>query len=166
MPKNNAEYLLSFPTGWGIFTGLLREDAIVRLNFPGQLPQDNALMLTDPAVPISIRTLAARFLGELCAYLAGERTKFTIPTEVHNGPEFYRRVWQALRQIPYGQTTTYAALAARVGSPRAARAVGQACGANPLPLLIPCHRVLAAHGTGGFSAGARWKIQLLELEAR
>ena len=78
------------------------------------------------------------------------------------GSPFRRAVWAALRRIPRGRTLTYAALARRAGRPGAARAVGNACGANPLPLFQPCHRVVAAGGRlGGFSAGAAWKRRLL-----
>jgi methylated-DNA-[protein]-cysteine S-methyltransferase len=80
-------------------------------------------------------------------------------------PPFYRKVWQYLRRIPWGSALTYAALAAAAGSPRAFRAVGQACAANPMPLIVPCHRVLAQDGIGGFSGGLPWKYKLLELES-
>jgi O-6-methylguanine DNA methyltransferase len=75
------------------------------------------------------------------------------------------RVLAALQAIPRGATQTYGAIAGQLGTPRAARAVGAACGANPLPLFIPCHRVVAAHGAlGGFSAGRAWKKFLLAKE--
>lgn len=77
-------------------------------------------------------------------------------------PEFRRSVWTALRKIPRGRTLTYSGLAGLAGHPRAARAAGSACGANPLPLFIPCHRAVAANGgLGGFSAGLAWKTRLL-----
>lgn len=78
---------------------------------------------------------------------------------------FRRRVWDALRQIPFGHTVTYRELARRIGHPKAARAVGGACAANPLLLAVPCHRVVAQHGLGGFALGLDWKRRLLELEA-
>jgi methylated-DNA-[protein]-cysteine S-methyltransferase len=87
------------------------------------------------------------------------------PISFEGAPPFYQRIWKRLRQIPWGSALTYAELARAVDSPRAFRAVGQACGANPLPLIVPCHRVLAEHGLGGFSAGLAWKKRLLELEA-
>jgi len=91
--------------------------------------------------------------------LAGFRISF------EGAPPFRQRVWSRLREVPWGSAMTYAELARAVGSPKAFRAVGQACGANPLPLIIPCHRVLAEEGLGGFSAGLPWKERLLELEA-
>lgn len=88
------------------------------------------------------------------------------PMDLSSGTAFQRKVWAALQTIPAGQTETYARLAASLKKPRAARAVGGACGANPLPLLIPCHRVVAAQGgLGGFSGGLHWKRKLLGREA-
>jgi len=81
------------------------------------------------------------------------------------GTDFQLRVWAALEEIPHGQTETYGSIAAHLGLPRAARAVGAACGANPVPLLVPCHRVVAAGGhIGGFSGGLEIKRFLLERE--
>jgi methylated-DNA-[protein]-cysteine S-methyltransferase len=96
------------------------------------------------------------------AYFKGAPTPFPWRHLAPGGTTFQQRVWRALWQIHWGQTRSYAEIAARLGSPGAARAVGGACGANPLPLLIPCHRVVAAHGgLGGFSAGLarkRWML--------
>ena len=82
-----------------------------------------------------------------------------------DAPPFHLKVWQRLQKIPWGSALTYAEVAAAVGSPRAFRAVGQACASNPLPLIVPCHRVLAQDGLGGFSGGLHWKRKLLELES-
>ena len=82
-----------------------------------------------------------------------------------NASAFRRRVWEALREIPFGQTRTYAQIARQIGSPRAARAVGGACAANRLLLAVPCHRVVAGRGLGGFALGLEWKRKLLELES-
>ena len=86
---------------------------------------------------------------------------FTVPT-LPKGTEFQRAVWEALKTIPYGEVRTYGQIAAMLGNPKAARAVGQAVGANPC--LIPCHRVVSANGIGGFSCGIEVKQQLLALE--
>lgn len=77
---------------------------------------------------------------------------------------FYHSVWQRMRKIPWGHALTYGEIAAALGSPHASRAVGQACGANPLPLIVPCHRVIGTQGPGGFASGLAWKNKLLELE--
>ena len=103
-------------------------------------------------------------LVQVGQYLEGTRRDFDLPLWL-SGSAFYRRAWQALREIPYGQTRTYAQLAASLGNPGAVRAVGGAMGANPLPLLLPCHRVVASGGRlGGYSAGDDWKRWLLRLE--
>jgi methylated-DNA-[protein]-cysteine S-methyltransferase len=101
---------------------------------------------------------------QLADYLAGRRREFDLPVDP-DLPPFTRAVLDAVARIPYGETRSYGEVAAAVGSPKAARAVGQAVGSNPLPLLIPCHRVLAARGgIGGFGGGLPWKRFLLGLE--
>ena len=102
--------------------------------------------------------------AQLEEYFAGQRRSFSLPLRPEGTP-FQRRVWQCLCQIPYGQVISYRELAAQVGSPRAFQAVGQANGRNPLPILIPCHRVIAADGTlGGYASGVEHKAFLLRLE--
>jgi len=102
---------------------------------------------------------------QLKQYFAGKPVQFRVPLDLSTGTAFQRKVWRVLRQIPYGQTRSYAWVARRIGCPRAARAVGAACGANPVPILVPCHRVLRSNGAlGGFSAGVDWKVRLLALE--
>ena len=81
-----------------------------------------------------------------------------------DGTEFQKSVWRELKKIPRGQTRTYGEIAAAIGNPGAVRAVGSACGANPLPVFIPCHRVVAKNGSGGFGSGLPWKLLLLEME--
>lgn len=99
------------------------------------------------------------------AYFSGRRVEFPDKLDLSKATPFQRRVWQAARLIPYGETRTYTWLAAQVGNSSAARAVGQALGRNPLPIIIPCHRVLASNGgLGGFSGGVEMKRLLLTLE--
>ena len=105
----------------------------------------------------------ARTAAELGEYFAGHRTTFTV-TPTPEGTAFQRAVWRELSAVPYGQTLTYGELAARTGNPRAARAVGQAVGANPCLIVIPCHRVLASNGLGGFGCGIERKKTLLAIE--
>ena len=81
-----------------------------------------------------------------------------------DGTDFQKAVWKELQKIPRGQTRTYGEIAAAIGRPKAVRAVGSACGANPIPLFIPCHRVTAKNGLGGFGSGLPWKKLLLEQE--
>jgi O-6-methylguanine DNA methyltransferase len=89
--------------------------------------------------------------------------KFPIIGNV-SGTPFQMAVWKELRNIPRGKTRTYGEIAAAIGNPNAVRAVGAACGANPLPVFIPCHRVIAKNGIGGFGSGLPWKILLLKTE--
>ena len=108
-------------------------------------------------------TDAARQIGE---YLRGERRDFDVPIRLE-GTDFQLLVWNALRTIPYGETRTYTEIAAQIGRPKAVRAVGGANHRNPLPLLVPCHRVVGADGTlVGFGGGLEVKRRLLELEGR
>lgn len=110
------------------------------------------------------------FFGEirrqLDAYFAGELTEFSV-TQHHTGTDFQKRVWRALLNIPYGETTNYGELARRIGKPTASRAVGAANGANPLPIMTPCHRVIGADKSlTGFGGGVETKRFLLALERR
>jgi methylated-DNA-[protein]-cysteine S-methyltransferase len=101
---------------------------------------------------------------QLDAYLAGALTQFTLPLAPRGTP-FQQRVWAALQDIPYGQTESYGALAVRIGSPGAARAVGLANGKNPIGIIIPCHRVVGSQGNlTGYGGGLDRKKQLLDLE--
>ena len=101
---------------------------------------------------------------QLDEYFAGTRRSFDLPLDLR-GPEFYRRCWQALMRIPYGETWSYARLAAEVGAPRSFRAVGQANHHNPVAIIVPCHRVIASDGSlAGFGGGLAVKEFLLKLE--
>lgn len=105
-------------------------------------------------------------VAEIGEYLLGKRRKFTVSIQLQ-GTEFQKRVWEKLREVPYGLTCSYADLARDAGSPRACRAVGQANGANRLLLLVPCHRVIQADGgLGGFGCGIDVKKYLLNLESK
>jgi methylated-DNA-[protein]-cysteine S-methyltransferase len=104
-------------------------------------------------------------IGQLGEYFAGERRRFDLAL-APRGTEFQRRVWRALTEIPYGKTVSYGELARSIGKPSASRAVGLANGANPLPVIVPCHRVIGADGSlTGFGGGLPIKRKLLALEA-
>lgn len=97
-------------------------------------------------------------------FMAGDRSGFDVSLDLQ-GTDFQREVWAALCEIPFGQTRTYGRIAESVGKPGGAQAVGQACGANPIPIVVPCHRVLAANNDiGGYTGGLDWKRKLLALE--
>lgn len=101
---------------------------------------------------------------QLQAYFDGDLTRFRLPV-APQGSEFQRRVWEALMEIPYGETRSYADIARRIGQPSAVRAVGAANGRNPLPIIVPCHRVIGSDGKlVGFGGGLPAKAKLLELE--
>ena len=106
--------------------------------------------------------LGRETVAQLRAYFAGKRVAFELPLDF--GAGFQAQVRRAMAAIPFGETRTYGALAHAIGAP--AQAIGQACGANPLPILIPCHRILGAKGLGGFSAkgGVETKVWLLRHE--
>ncbi|MGN8245614.1 methylated-DNA--[protein]-cysteine S-methyltransferase [Cellulomonas soli] len=133
--------------------------------------QDHAQVLADLAEQVSPRVLeapralegVARELGE---YFAGHRRAFDVPLDLRLAQGFRRAVVAQLRRVPYGRTASYATVAADVGRPRAVRAVGTACALNPLPVLLPCHRVVRADGTPGrYVGGDHAKVLLLQLES-
>lgn len=108
-------------------------------------------------------SLCERAEAELHEYFSGKRTEFSFPIDPV-GTDFRKRVWRELAKIPYGETRTYGQIAEALGAPKASRAVGGAVGANPLLIAIPCHRVVARGGIGGFSCGLWRKKVLFETE--
>jgi len=103
-------------------------------------------------------------LNQITEYLDGQRRDFDLPLDVR-GTDFQRRMWAAVAGIPYGETRTYAEIAFAIGKPKAVRAVGAANGANPLPLVVPCHRVVGSDGSlAGYGGGLDVKRKLLEME--
>lgn len=122
---------------------------------------------TEAAVSVgsrtSLRLRAAR--TQVIDYLSGKRTNFDLPLDLSRGTDFQRRVWRTLQRIPCGTLRSYQWVAVQVGGRRYARAVGNAVGANPIPIVIPCHRIIAHDGTiGGFSCGLPAKRMLLTRE--
>ena len=132
------------------------------MDFPGK---DSNHRSPETLLPESVANVHLATERALRAILSGHAPDVFPPMDISGGTDFQRRVWAALGRIPFGRTQSYAEIAAAVGSPNAVRAVGGACGANPIPVLIPCHRVLAAgNKIGGFSGGLDWKVKLLERE--
>lgn len=149
-------------TDEGLFTALFSRQGLLCLLFPGDKSRQTNPMLKPVDVPAAWinKTTAA-----LQKVLAGRKMTPLPPLDLSLGTPFQKRVWDALQQIPVGGTKSYGEVAASLNMPKAARAVGSACGANPIPLLIPCHRVLAANGAlGGYSGGLHWKKRLLDRE--
>jgi methylated-DNA-[protein]-cysteine S-methyltransferase len=103
--------------------------------------------------------------NELGEYFAGTRREFGCKTSLAQGTDFEKKVWEMLRSVPYGETRTYKWLAERIGKPGAFRAVGNALGKNPIPIIYPCHRIIEADGSlGGYSPGPDIKRRLLKIE--
>ena len=116
------------------------------------------------ATPVRDDAGLATLRRELRRFLRGERRRLAVPLDLGRVTEFQRRVLQATARVPAGTLVSYGDIARRIGQPGAARAVGQALGANPIPIVIPCHRVVASAGIGGFTGGLHLKRALLALE--
>ena len=169
---NETNHFAVFETAGGVCGIAWNGPGIVGFQLPahGADAAERALRRRVPGVE---RAAPPAEVGNVIAaaqrYFAGEKVDFSdVRVDLARQEEFFRRIYTALRRVGYGQTTTYGALAKELGAgPEAARDVGRAMAANPVPLIIPCHRVLAAGGkVGGFSApgGAAAKIRMLELE--
>ena len=162
-PKSNF-FELPIPTRDGQFTARYSQNGLAELNFP------NAKAFVAPKrseggpAPAKIRAWHRATETALKTILAGRKPK-KLPSLDLTGTEFQKSVWSALRKISLGKTKSYGEIARAIGKPKAVRAVGGACGANPIPVLVPCHRVLAANKKlGGFSGGLDWKRRLLKHE--
>ncbi len=150
--------------GW---VGLLGSDAgLTRTTLPQPSREKATATLGTDTVQATLsqehfKDLVRRFKD----YFMGHRVDFPDKLDLQGATAFQRKVWEAARQIPCGETRSYAWIARQIGNPAAARAVGQALGKNPLPVVIPCHRVIASDGSlGGFSGGLAMKKRLLALE--
>lgn len=116
-------------------------------------------------IPLKRGTAPESFIGELESYFKGANIRFTQGLKFLTGTDFEKKVWAALNEIPFGETRTYKWVAEKVGSPLAVRAVGRALSKNPIPIVIPCHRVIESDGSiGGYSAGVNRKKRLLDME--
>ncbi|MBC8003054.1 MAG: methylated-DNA--[protein]-cysteine S-methyltransferase [Opitutaceae bacterium] len=147
----------------GSFAASYSEHGLHHLDFPGKPGLDVAK--SKATVTPQIRDWHRLTETAVHAVLAGRAIPSLPPLDLSSGTDFQRRVWTALQRIRAGETESYGGIARKLGANGATRAVGGACGANPIPLLIPCHRVLAAHQRlGGFSGGLNWKRKLLERE--
>ena len=152
----------TFGLGW-------TETGIVRVALPGDTAADaERRMQKLGGIPDEPRRYIAGIEERIVAYADGEPDAFQdVPLELGNVPKFNRRCYDDIRALGWGETTTYGAIARRLGDVALSRAVGAAMGANPIPLIVPCHRVLASDGRpGGFSApgGVAAKLQMLALE--
>ena len=147
-------------TPLGKMTGVIDKDALKHLYFP---PRGNDQLQIPPHWVEDQGALAVAF-KEISAYFRGELKSFSIVLNPY-GTDFQKKVWNALLDIPYGTTVSYQQIAEHISSPKACRAVGGAVGRNPIPIIIPCHRVIGKNGDlTGFSSGLDIKKYLLSLE--
>ena len=165
---------LSLATPDGEFVARYSTRGLAGLDFPvngrADLPVGQDARQRVPTrqndVPAPIRNWHRATESALKISLAGRKPKNLPPLDLSAGTEFQQKVWNTLRKISAGQTKSYGEVAQAIGKPKAVRAVGGACGANPIPVLVPCHRVLAARGKiGGFGGGLDWKRRLLARES-
>jgi len=148
-------------TRHGMFVAQFNDTGLCRLDFPGKARMPKA---EPPPTGLAKRWLAAT-ASAIESLLLGQAPQKLPPLDLSCGTEFQQSVWRQLLKIPLGQTRSYGEIAGRLAKPGASRAVGSACGANPIPVIVPCHRVLAAHRRiGGFSGGPGWKQRLLRIE--
>ncbi|MGB9723682.1 MAG: methylated-DNA--[protein]-cysteine S-methyltransferase [Chloroflexia bacterium] len=158
-------YWRRFPSPWGSLRLLATDSGLCRVVLPaeGGVERWVARFLSGHTA-VEGGNFLQEAVRQLERYLAGQLRAFDLPLDLY-GTAFQKAVWQALRSIPYGQVWSYAQVADAVGRPQAARAVGVAVAANPLPIVIPCHRVIRADGTlGGYGGGTEMKRDLLRLE--
>jgi len=155
---------LPIETTEGKFIARYSEKGLSGLEFPAGADSSRAKTVK-AAIPRPIRNWHRAASQALARVLAGKAPGKLPPLDLSSGTDFQRCVWTALQKIMPGQTRGYGEVARLIGRPKAVRAVGGACGANPIPVLIPCHRVLAANRKlGGFSGGLDWKRALLARE--
>ncbi|MEW6518372.1 MAG: MGMT family protein [Thermodesulfobacteriota bacterium] len=148
------------------FYRLLLGERTIHLSFTEQKHREAADRLTRMSYQINRRPDSTMTAEELTGMLSRQRpfTEFSQSLFIQEGTPFQQRVWELISQIPFGETRTYGQLAQALGHKTLARGVGQACGANPIALLIPCHRVVGHTGLGGFGGGIALKQRLLDLE--
>jgi len=166
-------HILSIALPEGVFVAHFTENGLARLDWPEEKKRKAESGKRKPApsaaeeTPVKLLHWRQLTRAALERVFAGKSPLQLPPLDLSAGTSFQHKVWELLRQIPPGQTRFYAELAAALRRPNAARAVGNACGANPIPLLIPCHRVVPrGGGLGGFSGPLEWKQRLLETEGR
>ena len=164
--NHSPQRYTSFKTDLGWVAMVVSPSGITRLTLPHATEQ--AALGEISLMPDAVRASFERFDEAVCRireYLRGKPVDFSDALDLSAGTEFQRQVWSSCRSIPYGQTRSYGWIAAQIGKPGASRAVGSALGKNPVPIIVPCHRVLSADGSiGGFSGGLATKKKLLELE--
>jgi methylated-DNA-[protein]-cysteine S-methyltransferase len=169
--KPKKIYAGDLSTPLGRIRVLADEQSLLQVLLPGTREKRSRLEqeLTRVYGPVEIHKgggVVESFLKELSRYFQGDLFSFQTPVKPHGTP-FQKKVWRILAKIPYGETRSYGWVAVQSGVPGGARAVGQANRRNPVPLIVPCHRIIAADGgIGGFSSGTHQKRWLLRWESR
>ena len=160
-------YYSIFGSSLGVIRIASTEKGVCKIALPKESEEDFSRWLEahfGPQNVIEDRSKNEAVLAELESYLAGELREFQSPLDLR-GTEFQMKVWKELRTIPYGTTCSYRDIAERIGHPRAYRAVGAANRANPIPIIVPCHRVIGQDGSlTGYGGGLTMKERLLRLE--
>lgn len=142
-----------------------RKGRITQVGFDQQSNEYTCFIQADEGYLDQERCVIDSAERELNQYFSGDLYAFNVPFFL-SGSEFQQKVWNEIINIPYGQTRTYSQIATAIGNPKAARAVGNACSANPVAIIVPCHRVVSRNGIGGYGGGQLAKEYLLALEAK
>ncbi len=165
--ERNTFIVGEVPTPLGSFGAVFSQKGLARLTFPSEqlaVCEEWAARRIHGAQRMSDRQPLVMLAEQLTAYLDGGLRVFSVPLDLRGTP-FQLSVWQSLLSVKYGSVCSYASLASRVGKPAAVRAVGLANGSNPIPIIVPCHRIIGSNGTlTGYGGGLPLKAQLLRLE--
>lgn len=154
-------HMRTFNTPWGWVKITASEKGVTSIDLSISAPAAREFQAGDEAAA----SIVQEAQSQLLAYIDGTRREFSLPVDWSAGTPFQRKVWKAITRIPYGRVRSYQWVAMRVGGKQYARAVGMALGANPVPIVVPCHRIVAHDGSlGGFSCGLPMKRRLLSLE--
>lgn len=154
---------IMIPTADGNFVAHYSDKGLAGLNFPKA--SKSRVLSTNPKVSVQVLRWHRTTAEALKQMLAGRAVKSLPPLDWSGATNFQQSVWREMLKISVGKTRSYGEIAERINNPKAVRAVGGACGANPIPVLVPCHRILAANKKiGGFSGGLDWKKKLLGRE--
>jgi O-6-methylguanine DNA methyltransferase len=168
MAQADAPYAVVFETDLGWMGVAYSPAGVMAITLPRASEEAAQRALWDAcpqALPGAPEEAPDDIVSQLRRYAAGERVTFHVTLDWSRYTPFQQAVWQATQRIPYGETRSYGWIAQAIGRPRAARAVGQALGANPTPIVVPCHRVVTSDGRlGGFGGGLDLKRRLLALE--
>jgi len=167
-PRSEQVVLAQVPTALGGFGVVLSSRGVCRVTFPHEsfsACESWAHRYFPEAKRVRGSRLLDRLTDEMAAYFAGRLREFSTPLDLRGTP-FQLRVWDAVRRIPYGESRSYASVARDIGSPTSVRAVGAANASNPVPILVPCHRVIGSNGKlVGFGGGLPLKERLLQAES-